>query len=100
MILLWNIFEIESQENTLHNIKLRGRIRKFTIENKINCLVENSSDKENIVRFAVLNDNDSKKIFDFVKTILKDAKITKVLELVQNPVLSKLKVNDSSRYSI
>ncbi len=100
MKLSWNIYEIESKQATLHGVMLRGRIRKFTIENEINCLVENASDKENIVRFGVLTDIDPQKIIDFVKSLLPDANITKVLEAVQNPILSKLKVNDLSRYSI
>ena len=100
MILSWNVYEIESKENTLHGVMLRGRIRKFTIENKLTCLVENASDKENIVRFATLADTDPQEIFDFIKTLLPDVNITKVLESIENPVLSKLKVNDLSRYSI
>jgi hypothetical protein len=100
MLLLWNIYEIESKEATLHGVMLRGRIRKFTLETNINCLVENASDKENVVRFAVLIESSPDLIFDFIKTILPDADIRKVLESVQNPILSKLKVNDASRYLI
>lgn len=99
-ILSWNIYEIESGQDTLHGVMLRGRIRKFTIENSITCFVENASDKENAVRFAVLTDINPEKVSDFIKTLLPDATINKVLESVQNPVLSKLKVNDLSRYSL
>lgn len=60
MKLLWNIYEIESNADTLHGVMLRGRIRKFSIENNINCLTENASDKENAVRFALLEDTDSR----------------------------------------
>ncbi len=98
MVYSFNIYEIESREATLHGIMLRGRIRKFTVENKITCLIENASDKENVVRFAIIEDTQLQKITDFIKTLLPDASIKKVLENVQNPVLSKLKVNDSSRY--
>jgi hypothetical protein len=100
MLLSWNIYEIESTGAVLHGIKLRGRIRKFTIEKGITCLVENASDKENTVRFAVITGADPEEIFDFVKTLLSSSTITMVLEKVPNPVLSKIKVNDVSRYSI
>lgn len=100
MILLWDIYEIESADATLHGVMLRGRIRKFTIENQITCLVENASDKKNVVRFAVLVDTNPQQIFDYVKILLSDVVFTKVLESIQNPVLSKLNVNDSTRYGI
>lgn len=100
MLLSWNIYEIDDgDKNTLHGVKLRGRIRKYAIYNQITCLVENASDKENIVRFATLIDTDPQKIFDFIKTLLPNVTITTVMESVQNPVLSKIKVNDTSRYS-
>lgn len=98
MKLLWNIYEIESNADTLHGVMLRGRIRKFSIENNINCLTENASDKENAVRFALLEDTDSSVTTEFIQKIIPEAKVKLVLESVENPVLSKLKVNDSSRY--
>ncbi len=98
MILSWDIYEIESSDAMLHGVKLRGRIRKFAIEQGMNCLVENATDKENGVRFALESDSDITLISDFVKILLPEAEITKVMDAVQNPVLSKLKVNDVSRY--
>ena len=53
MTILWDIYEIQSNADALHGVMLRGRIRKFTIENNITCLAENASDKENTVRFAL-----------------------------------------------
>lgn len=98
MKLLWNIYEIESNADTLHGVMLRGRIRKFTIDNNINCLTENATDKENTVRFALLKDTDSSVTTEFIQKIIPKAKVMLVLESIENPVLSKLKVNDSSRY--
>ncbi len=98
MKLLWNIYEIESNTDTLHGVMLRGRIRKFTIENNINCLAENASDKENTVRFALLEDTDPSVTTEFIQKIIPKAKVMLVLESIENPILSKLKVNDSSRY--
>jgi hypothetical protein len=98
MILSWNFYEIRCENTILHGIKLRGRIRKFTIENKISCLVENASDEENVVRFALLANSDPKQVVDFVKSVMPEALITESLKNIPNPVLSKLKVNDSGRY--
>ncbi len=100
MILSWDFYEIRSSGAALHGIKLRGRIRKFTLENDISCLMENATDEENVVRFALLANSDPKPIVDFVKGLIQDVVITESLKNIPNPVLSKLKVNDSTRYEI
>ena len=100
MKLLWNIYEIQSDADTLHGVMLRGRIRKFTIENNITCLAENASDKDNAVRFALLEDVDPASATEFILNLIPGSKVDLVLESVENPVLSKLKVNDISRYSL
>lgn len=94
----WDIYEIRSSNNTLHNVKLRGRIRKFTIESDIVCLVENAQDEENVVRFGLIAGSDIALLSEFIKSILAEAEISLSLKNVPNPVLSKLKVNDLSRY--
>ncbi len=100
MKLLWNIYEIESNADVLHGVMFRGKIRKFSIENNITCLSENASDKENTVRFALLASVDPSKIIQFISKLMPRAAVNLVLESVENPVLSKLKVNDISRYSL
>jgi hypothetical protein len=60
MVLSWDFYEIRSSGALLHGVKLRGRIRKFTIENDISCLMENAVDEENVVRFALLTNSDPK----------------------------------------
>ena len=100
MILSWDFYEIRSNESPLHGIKLRGRIRKFTIENEITCLMENASDEENVVRFALIAESDPESVLDFIKSVIPEAVVTESLKNVPNPVLSKLKVNDPSRYEI
>ncbi len=100
MILSWDFYEIRSRGAALHGVKLRGRIRKFTIENDISCLMENASDEENVVRFALLANSDPKPLADFVKSLIPEAAVTESLKNIPNPVLSKLKVNDSTRYKI
>ncbi|MCC7357537.1 hypothetical protein IT408_03455 [Candidatus Uhrbacteria bacterium] len=94
------MYEIHSKKDSLHNIKLRGRIRYFAIENTINCLVENATDTENIVRFALPVNSNPKQITDFIYRLMPELEITTSLCNVPNPVLSKLKVNDLSRYKI
>ena len=98
-MLSWNIYEIHSLAHTLHGVKLRGRIRKFALGHQITCLVENALDAENLVRFALLPSEDLGPLMAFVQTIIPDAEIFQVLASVPNPVLSKLKVNDVSRYA-
>ena len=100
MLLLWDIYEIRAGEETLHGVKLRGRIRKFAIEYEITCLVENATDQENVVRFALITGTPAKQISDFVISLSSKVKIIDSLKEISNPVLSKLKVNDPTRYEI
>ncbi len=100
MIHAWDVYEIVSDAHSLHGVKLRGRIRKHSLESNVMCFVENASDKENAVRFCSLTDSDPAQIINFIKKILPHATVIKVLTAVVNPVLSKLKVNDESRYEI
>jgi hypothetical protein len=99
MLLSWDIYEIRS-DTQLHGIKLRGKIRKFTTEEEIPCLTENASDEENVVRFALLTNTDPKHVSEFIKNLLPGAVIAESLKNIPNPVLSKLKVNNSTRYEI
>ncbi len=99
-LIKWDVYEIGSVHNLLHGIKLRGKIRKFCLDNEINVLVENASDIENKVRFAVLSDANVSEINKFIKTLFSDFKINLVMKDVENPVLSKLKINDTDRYKI
>lgn len=79
---------------------MRGRIRKFSIDNQITALIENAADEENVVRFALIEGSDPAKLTDFVLKLVPEATVSKVLGEVHNPVLSKLKVNDESRYDV
>lgn len=99
-LLSWDIYEIRCPSAALHGIKLRGRIRKFAIENGVSCLVENASDEENTVRFALLAGTDAGSFQIFLKGLVPEALISDSLRSVPNPILSKLKVNDLSRYDI
>lgn len=99
-MLRWNIYEISSQTHKLHGVKCRGRIRKFANQLQINLLTENASDTQNVVRFAVLIDQDPSQIIDFVRSIFDDVEVTLAETNILNPVLSKLKINIDNRYEI
>jgi len=98
-IIEWDVYEVSSIKHSLVKNKVRGRIRKFAIENNINLLVENSIDDESKIRFAVFANDNIDLIREFIVNLFDDAKIEKVLT-AKNPVLSKLKVNSSERYEI
>ncbi len=97
-LLLWDIYEIASSES-LQGVMLRGRLRKFAIQEHVNLLTENDGDGA-IVRFAIIGDSDPESISAFVRSIIPDAVVTLVRKTVPNPVLSKLKVNEDARYTI
>lgn len=99
-LLSWNIYEISAEESSLNGVMLRGRIRKFGLENSINVLAENTEDSKNGVRFATLDSDSGELVSDYVKSVISDAAIQLVNEGVINPVLSKIKVNKEERYEL
>ncbi len=99
-LIIWDIYEIQAKETPINGIMLRGRIRKFYLEKNQNVLAENTQDIEASVRFAVQSGEDVSEIIDYLHRILPDATIELVLSDVVNPVLSKLKINIESRYTL
>jgi len=99
-LIKWDIYEVTSKRSSLNGVMLRGRIRKLGIHENINVIVENTEDIENGVRFAVTNGSDAEAIINYLKSIIEDLKIELVLNKTPNPVLSKLKVNIDSRYTL
>ncbi len=98
-LIYWDMYEIQSTQE-IHGVKLRGRIRKYSIQIDKTLIVENATDSPNTVRFVVKHGDDITQITTFLKEILEDVTVRKVLEKVQNPILSKLKVNDEQRYKL
>jgi hypothetical protein len=96
-ILKWNIYQITTETTEIHGVMLRGRIRKLGLERGFNVLCENATDAENCVRVAVLRSEDANLIVGYLKHI-PDVTVGLALENVENPVLSKLKVNKDERY--
>ena len=97
-LIAWDLYEITSSTTSLIGVKLRGTLRKFAFDNAINLLAENATDKENCVRFGVLSGSDVHLILEFIAKTFIDTNVESVMENINNPVLSKLKVNDISRY--
>ncbi|MCB9358526.1 hypothetical protein H6503_01220 [Candidatus Woesearchaeota archaeon] len=99
-IIKWDIYEITTDKSIIKNVMLRGRIRKYCLQNERNILAENTSDMDNTVRFAVPEGEEVDEIIRFLKDILPDSHVAKVRDSVPNPVLSKLKVNLEDRYTL
>jgi hypothetical protein len=101
-MIYWDIYQVNSETQNLVGVKFRGTLRKYSIEKDVVLLAENAQDEENTVRFALIVDTYEKvildEIVDFIKTIITDAVVQKVLLNTPNPILSKLKNNDLSRY--
>ncbi len=94
----WNIYEVTSEKHKLHGIKFRGHVRLLGLNNNFDVLVENATDKDNCVRFATTDESHQKELEKMIKGIVSDADITLVMKDVNNPVLSKMKVNYHERY--
>lgn len=99
-LLKCNIYDIKATTSSLNGVMLRGRIRKLGIEKNFNVLAENTEDRENGVRFAVISDLDANTVKDYLSTIADDIVVELVESSVRNPVLSKMKVNIESRYEL
>jgi hypothetical protein len=99
-MLKWTIYEVSSKSSKLHGVKFRGRTRVYGIDNNIDILTENATDAENTVRFALLDKKDLIDLKTMIGAIVPDAEIGEVLTQVENPVLSKLKVNFHERYRV
>lgn len=99
-ILKWDIYEITTKESSIQGVMFRGRVRKFALENNVTLLTENASDKENTVRFAVLEGLNVQDIIKFITSLIPDTDIRMIEAGLQNPVLSKMKVNRAERYNI
>lgn len=101
-MLYWDIYQVNSKTQNLIGVKFRGTIRKFAIEHEIVLLAENAQDEENTVRFALIENTYEQelleKITSFIRTIISDGEVKQVLNNIPNPILSKLKNNDISRY--
>lgn len=99
-LLKWDIYDISSTTSSLNGVMLRGRIRKLGIERGFNILAENTDDRENGVRFAVLSEEDASVVSNYLNTIAADIVVCLVERGVENPVLSKMKVNRAERYTL
>lgn len=98
----WDIYQVNSETQNLIGVKFRGTLRKYSIEKDVVLLAENAQDEENTVRFALVENTYEQELLEnittFIKTIISDAEVKQVLNTVPNPILSKLKNNDVSRY--
>ena len=101
-MLYWDIYQVNSETQNLIGVKFRGTLRKYSIEKDIVLLAENAQDEENTVRFALVENTYEQELLEnittFIKTIVSDAEVKQVLNNIPNPILSKLKNNDISRY--
>lgn len=75
-------------------------MRKLALDQGVNLLAENASDKEDCVRFALLAGEDSVLFSTFLNEKFPGISVEIILSSVSNPVLSKIKVNDSTRYDV
>lgn len=100
MLISWDIFEITTSTTPIHGVMLRGRLRKLSLEHRFPFLVENATDKENCVRFAVSKQEDAKKIILYLKSKIVDVAVSEIAQNITNPILSKMKVNIESRYTL
>tara|TARA_Y100000034_G_C6681907_1_gene299821 strand:+ start:271 stop:579 length:309 start_codon:yes stop_codon:yes gene_type:complete len=96
----WDMYEVNSERHPLTGNCVRGRLRKFALQNNINLLVENTQDGEPRIRFAVISGTDISLIQGFLTKLFDDVKIEKVFEKIKNPVLARTQVNLEERYEI
>ena len=97
----WDVYEIHAtEEHPVVGVMFRGRIRKFCLEKNRNILLENATDAEKNVRFAVPAGEDPSDIQEYILKTSPDATFTQVFENIPNPILSKLQTNIEGRYTL
>jgi len=99
-IITWDIYQISTVSSKIKGVQLRGRIRKFSLLHNINLLTENASDEENTVRFAIIEGTKAHSVVEKIKEMVPDSTVKLVRQRIHNPVLSKLKVNITDRYTL
>lgn len=97
-MILWDIYEITSVTQSITGVKCRGRLRKRAVELGVDLLVENATDVDGCVRFALISGTAVDEIRAYIHELFDDAVVECIEEEVMNPVLSKLKVNNPDRY--
>lgn len=97
-LLEWDVYEVNSKTFPLTGNRVRGRVRKFALNEGINLLVENTQDGPPRIRFAVLSGTDITLVTNFLKSLSADIIVTSVFKKLKNPVLSRTQVNIESRY--
>lgn len=99
---IYTLWTVSSTENLI-GVMLRGRIRKFGIENNIDILAENGEDNKECVRIALLTESANSTlplVKEYLLKIIPSIKVTQEITGIPNPILSKLKCNDESRYEL
>ena len=99
-LLEWNIYEITTEKTLIKGVMFRGRLRKLGLINGVVVLAENATDKDNCVRFALLDEANLHLFEEYILNVVPDSKIENVLKKIKNPVLSKMKVNIEDRYDL
>lgn len=99
-LIFWDIYEVTRESGSIQGVMFRGRVRKYALQKEQNLLIENATDGENVVRFAIEHKTDSIDLINFIKGILEGSEIKLIKERVPNPVLSKMKVNIEDRYQV
>lgn len=99
-LLYRDIYDIAADQTSLNGVMLRGRLRKLSLEYAQNILLENTSDRDNGIRFALLAGESSTHIKSYLHSLADDIHIKLIQEKVPNPVLSKLKINQEERYTL
>jgi hypothetical protein len=93
-IIKWDVYEMFSKSESLLGVRCRRRIRNYAIRNGFNVLTDNALDKENVVRFAVLENYDISELEKYLHSQFEDLEINKIVSGIENPTLSKWKIND------
>lgn len=99
-LLYRDIYDIMADQTSLNGVMLRGRLRKLWLQYGQNIILENTSDRENGVRFGLLTGESPEIVETYLHSLADDITIVLVQEKVPNPILSKLKVNQQERYIV
>ncbi len=100
MLIFRDVYSVKSWTQSITWVMFRWRVRKYCLWIDQNIILDNSESWEEEVHFAIPTWESPEKIIEYINTIVPETTISLELTNIANPVVSKFKVNDESRYTL
>ena len=100
MLIQRDLYSVKSWTHPITWVMFRGRVRKYCLWIEQNIVLDNSESWEEEVHFGIPTWENPEKIIKYINSIVPETIISLEMTNIANPVVSKFKVNDESRYTL